>query len=143
MTSQRSAPRVRRRAPFISRLSLGLRVHATHARVQLGLRRHPLPQLVRQLGDGPPPRDVLLPARELGQFVHRRLRFGNRQPRCLTLALVHLRLLVEEGHAPVLVIGLPVEPDDHSAHAWVELDGVDVGPPPGRAGHASLVHYAV
>ena len=143
MTSQWSSARARRRAPFISRLSLGLRVHTTHARVQLGLRRHPLPQLVRRLGVDPSPRDGLLPARELGRFVHRRLRFGSRQPRCLALALVHLRLLVEEGHAPVLVIGLPAEPDDHSAHAWVELDGVDVGPPPGGTGHASLVHYAI
>ncbi len=41
------------------------------------------------------------------------------------------RLLREQGDAAELVIGLPKNPADKSAHAWVELDGVDVGPPPG------------
>jgi len=52
------------------------------------------------------------------------------------------RLLREQGDAAELVIGLPKNPADKSAHAWVELDGVDVGPPPGRNGHEQMARFA-
>ena len=41
-----------------------------------------------------------------------------------------------------LVIGLPKNPADKAAHAWVELDGIDVGPPPGRNGHEQMARFA-
>ena len=40
-----------------------------------------------------------------------------------------------------LVIGLPHTPADKDAHAWVELAGTDVGPPPGRASHEELARF--
>ena len=36
---------------------------------------------------------------------------------------------------------LPGEARDQTAHAWVELNGRDVGPPPGRNGHAELARF--
>jgi hypothetical protein len=51
------------------------------------------------------------------------------------------RLLRSRGEPAELVIGLPREPKDKDAHAWVELDGRDVGPPPGKAGHEQLARY--
>jgi hypothetical protein len=39
------------------------------------------------------------------------------------------------------VIGLPSSPTDKDAHAWVEVRGIDIGPAPGRLGHAELVRY--
>jgi hypothetical protein len=62
-------------------------------------------------------------------------------PRCLTAALVLYRLLREQGESAELVVGLPREPLDKTAHAWIEVDGVDVGPPPGRQGHEELARY--
>jgi hypothetical protein len=50
-------------------------------------------------------------------------------------------ILHQQGAAPELVIGLPNEARSHEAHAWIELDSVDVGPPPGRTGHDELVRY--
>ena len=51
------------------------------------------------------------------------------------------RLLREQGDEPELVIGLPQTAADKDAHAWVELDGVDVGPPPGRGTHEELARF--
>jgi hypothetical protein len=55
--------------------------------------------------------------------------------------LVMFDLLRAEGLHPELVIGLPADPRSHIAHAWVEVDGRDVGPPPGRHQHGELVRY--
>jgi hypothetical protein len=73
--------------------------------------------------------------------VYRTLRLGPRQPTCLVNALVLYRLLREQGDQAELVIGLPADAADKDAHAWVELDGVDVGPPPGRSGHAEMGRF--
>jgi hypothetical protein len=51
--------------------------------------------------------------------------------------------MAEQGQSAEVVIGLPQEPLDNKAHAWVEIDGVDVGPPPGRQGHEELARYGV
>ena len=51
------------------------------------------------------------------------------------------RLLRRQGDPAELVIGLPASPRDKDAHAWVELDGRDVGPFPGRNGHVELARY--
>jgi hypothetical protein len=56
-------------------------------------------------------------------------------------ALVFYRLLREQGDPAELVIGLAPDSNDYRAHAWVELGGVDVGPPPGRSGHESLARF--
>ena len=52
------------------------------------------------------------------------------------------RLLRAQGEEPELVIGLPLEPRDRDAHAWIELAGRDVGPPPGKGRHVELARYA-
>jgi hypothetical protein len=41
----------------------------------------------------------------------------------------------------VLVIGLADVRPTTEAHAWVELDGRDMGPAPGAFGHRALVRY--
>lgn len=61
------------------------------------------------------------------------------RPRCLHTALVLYRLLQLGGQPAVLVIGLVPSSETKDAHAWVELDGVDVGPPPGRGRHEQLL----
>ena len=50
-------------------------------------------------------------------------------------------MLREDGVAAELVIGLPSSPASQVAHAWVEIDGRDVGPPPGRSQHEELARY--
>lgn len=118
---------------------LFVRVWITYARVRRGLRRAPLPVFVRELGEAPvgarrhPP---LL----LSVAVHRSLRAL--RPRCLTGALVLYRLLHEQGDPAELVIGLPPDATDHAAHAWVELAGRDVGPPPGRGTHTQMARFS-
>jgi hypothetical protein len=52
--------------------------------------------------------------------------------------LVLFRLLREQGEQAELVIGLLPNAPNQRAHAWVELDGRDVGPPPGRFGHEEM-----
>jgi hypothetical protein len=66
---------------------------------------------------------------------------GPFRPRCLSLALVHYRLLTEQGLEPALVIGLPEGSASKDAHAWVEVSGIDVGPPPGGGGRTPLARY--
>jgi hypothetical protein len=96
--------------------------------------------LVRRLGrtggraDGHPPALLSL-------AVHRSLRLGPLRPRCLTSSLVLYRLLREQGDRAELVIGLPPEARDPAAHAWVELDDRDIGPPPGRGRHAPIARF--
>ena len=82
-----------------------------------------------------------IPARRLGKMIDRALHIGPWRPRCLLQALVLFSFLREQGDRAELVIGLDREPVSKDAHAWVELDGVDVGPPPGRGPHAELLRY--
>ena len=81
------------------------------------------------------------PPLRLANAVDRTLRLGRRRPTCLVSSLVLFRLLRAQGDAAELVIGLPASPRDKDAHAWVELEGTDVGPPPGRNGHVELARY--
>lgn len=122
------------------KVRLALRVWGTYVRVRVGLRRAPLPALVRQLGDAPLHADRHPPAL-LSLAVHRALRLGPLRPRCLTSSLVLYRLLREQDDAAQVVIGLPAQARDHAAHAWVELDDRVVGPPPGRGRHAPIARY--
>ena len=132
-------------APYLGKLrwkvSLALRIWLTFLLVKTGLRRRPLPELVTRLGKPGRTRFYGVPAPRLGIIVARVLRLGRRRARCLTSSLVLYRLLRYQGLPAELVIGLPQRPRDRQAHAWVEVRGVDVGPPPGRSGHVELARY--
>lgn len=120
---------------------LATRILLVYALVRFQLRRVALPALVDRLtavSATPGPR---YPAAWLGTAVNRALRYVSRDPTCLWRSLVLLRLLRAQGDRAVLVIGLPEEPVDERAHAWVELEGRDVGPPPGRGNHVELARY--
>jgi len=105
------------------------------------VRRRPLPDVIGGLARV----ERVRPARgrpvRLGLIVSRALRIGPYQVRCLYTSLVLFRLLHEQGVDADIVIGLPREPRDKDAHAWIEIDGRDVGPPPGRAQHVELARY--
>lgn len=122
------------------KIRLALHVWRSYARVRIGLRRAPLPAFVRELGATDMRGDPHSPAL-LSLAVHRSLHLGPLRPRCLTSSLVLYRLLREQGARPELVIGLPPDARDHAAHAWVELDERDVGPPPGRGRHSEIARF--
>jgi hypothetical protein len=128
------------RMGFLSKVRLTLHVWRCYLGVRLGLSRHRLPALVARLSDarGSPYR---IPPKRLGLIVGRVLRVGPLRPRCLTGSLVLYRLLYEQGDRGELVIGLPHSARDKQAHAWIEIDGRDVGPPPGRGHHSALARY--
>jgi hypothetical protein len=109
--------------------------------VAINLRRRPLREFVAGLNMPTRVRERRFPPRKLGVMVHRSLSVGSLNPRCLPTSLVLYRLLLEQGDAPQLVIGLPERPQSKDAHAWVEIDGTDVGPPPGRGRHVELTRY--
>ncbi len=77
----------------------------------------------------------------LSRAVWRALRVGPLRPRCLTRSLVLYRLLRAQGDEPQLVVGLPEPVTSSDAHAWVEIAGRDIGPPPGAAGYRELARY--
>ena len=120
------------------KIGLVLRIWRTFLAVHIGLRRYPLPRLVERLGRAGRGRESLPPV-HLGRIVWRVLRPV--RPRCLISSLVLYRLVgVGDGRAQ-LAIGLPEHVRDKDAHAWVEIDGRDVGPPPGRGTHVPLARY--
>jgi hypothetical protein len=125
-----------------AKVRLALRIWSLYPRIVAGLRREPLPAFVARLGEVGRAR-APLSADRLSRAVDRSLRLGSRQPRCLVSAAVLYRLLREQGDRAELVVGLPETPADKEAHAWVELDGVDVGPPPGRGTHKELARFGV
>jgi Transglutaminase-like superfamily len=128
---------------LVVRIRLVARIWLRFARVRWAVDREPLPAFVSGLADvnGSAARTAHPPPR-LSTAVDRSLRIGSRRPRCLINALVLFRLLREQGEAAELVIGLPEAARDHRAHAWVELGGRDVGPPPGRAGHREVARFS-
>jgi hypothetical protein len=121
------------------KLALATRVWRSLALVRLQVHRKPLPDVVRSLGRGRAPRRY--PPTRLSRAVDRATRVGGGDPTCLVRALVLYDLLRAQGDKPQLVIGLPEHARDHEAHAWVELDGADVGPPPGRGRHSALARF--
>ena len=126
---------------FSAKAGLALRVWLLYPRVLVGLRRAQLPTYVASLGRPQRQRGERLSADRLSRAVDRSLRIGTRRPRCLVNALVLYRLLREQGDEAELIIGLPETPADKDAHAWVEIEGVDVGPPPGQSGHRELARF--
>jgi hypothetical protein len=134
--------RAARRLNWLTKAHLWLRIVRWYLVVRVRTGREPLPKLAARIGDVGPARDRRIPPRQLAWAVDRTLHLGRRRPRCIFNALVLYRLLREQGDAAELVIGLPKNPADKSAHAWVELDGVDVGPPPGQNGHEQMARFA-
>ena len=135
-----SRSRTGERLDLGGKVRLALRVWHAYARVRRNLDRKPLPEFVHELGR-PAVRCERQPPALLSLAVHRSLRLGPYSPRCLTKSLVLYRLLREQGDDVQLVIGLPPQARDHAAHAWVELNGRDVGPPPGRGRHAEFARF--
>jgi len=118
---------------------LAARIWARFLVVVVDLRRRQLPDLVAELArtNGRASGDRYRPA-TLSNAIYRSLHLGKHRPRCLVNALVLFRLLREQGDPAELVIGLKPDARDQRAHAWVELDGSDVGPPPGQFGHEEM-----
>ncbi len=125
----------------VRKVGLALLVLYDYLRVRVGLRRRPLPEVVRRLRCPPRLRIRRLEPRRLGSIVDRVLSVGPLRPRCLVTALVHYRLLRRQGTAAELVVGLPPTPTGPDAHAWIEVDRREVGPPPGRLGHKEMARY--
>lgn len=129
--------------PLLTKIGLALRAWYWFAAVHVLLRMDTLPKVIERLRAAPPPHGArgVWPGR-LGAVVGKTLRLRRKQARCLIGALVLYRLLSEQGTPAELVIGLPDDAKDQTAHAWVEVGGKDVGPPPGRAGHRAIARYA-
>lgn len=126
---------------LLGKVRLVMRVWVSFLVVLVGRRRHPLPELVRRLGARRRPLPYRLRPVRVGRIVVRSLAVGPFRPTCLTNALVHFRVLRLQGDPAELVIGLPEGASKEDAHAWIELSGRDVGPPPGRGDHQELVRY--
>ena len=128
-----------------AKLWLGCSIWFWSIVVRIGLRVRTLPVMLEWLcsgrqSEGPGLGDESQ-LRAMGRRVHRTLNSGPFRARCLVGSLVLLRLLRRAGTPAEIVIGLPKEPTSHEAHAWIEVGGVDVGPPPGRFGHRELSRY--
>ena len=135
-------PRATRRLDALGKVRLVLLAWESFVRILVWRRRYPLPRLVERIVAEPPhPLPYDLPPPRVGRIVVRSLEVGPFHARCLTNALVDLRLLTRQGEAATLAIGLPERAPTKDAHAWVEIDGRDVGPPPGRGDNDPLVRY--
>ena len=126
---------------LLGNAALAGRIWLTYLRVVALLRRQPLHDAISILGRASNRRTPPDVAKHYSRAIHRALRFGRRRPRCLPSALVLYRLLRVGGIPAELVIGLPTSPTGPIAHAWVELEGRDIGPPPGRHHHEELARY--
>ena len=133
---------IERGIPIPKKVAMLWSIGITFVVIQLRLRRSPLPVVVSLLSQVDAERGYRVDPRRLGRIVFRMLRLVNRHARCLINALVLFRLLRLQGDDPELVIGLPESPEDVSAHAWIELGGEDVGPPPGRGTHQEFTRYS-
>ena len=131
------------RAPSpVVRAALLAEMWQVYRRTRVLLRSADLPAAVRELGRLPTARRAPdVDPVWLGRTTWRRLRWPGGGPVCLDRALVQFAMLSRRGLRPELVIGLPRSASDKDAHAWVEIDQVDVGPPPGGSGHLPLARY--
>ena len=125
----------------VRRTRLAFRIWRRYVVVKVQLSRQPLAESIQTLRDRRPASPIDQGPQQLGRSVVRALTVGRIQPRCLTLALIHMTLLEDNRIPNQLVIGLPKDPRSPRAHAWIEIDGIDIGPPPGRHGHEELVRY--
>lgn len=127
--------------PLSTKARLTARIGGTFLLAHWRLRRTPLPSVVESFAARDRRALQRMEARRLSRIVHGTLHLGPLRPRCLVNALVLFRLLRAQGDRAELVIGLPHHPRDHEAHAWVEVERVDVGPPPGKGSHEELARY--
>jgi hypothetical protein len=124
------------------RAALLVEMWQVYRRTRTLLRTRELPAVVRELAVLPPVRGGAdVDPVWLGRTTWRRLRWPGGGPVCLDRALVQFAMLSRRGLRPEVVIGLPRSASDKDAHAWVEVDHVDVGPPPGGSGHVPLARY--
>lgn len=125
--------------PF-AKARIALMTWTVLARVFVMVKARPLPVVVERLSR-PGDTSIDIDPIVLGRYVHKALSTPLGVPRCLYLALVHFRLLIRTGHRPELIIGLPDRADSPEAHAWIEIDSIDVGPPPGRSDSVEMARY--
>ena len=129
-----------RRPTVPAKVFWAIRVYWTWLVVRLRIGRTPLPDLVEQMR-GPSRMSLPWSPQRAVANVARLLRVRDAGARCIVASLVGIRMLSRMGWGAELVIGLPSNPVDHSAHAWLEVDGQDIGPPPGGAGYAEIARY--
>jgi hypothetical protein len=122
-------------------LRLAVRIWLRYAGVRRTVGRKPLPELVAALARPGRPSTLRYRPARVSRAVDRTLKVGRARPTCLVNSLVLFRLLREQGDAAELVIGLPPESGDQRAHAWVELHGEDIGPPPGKGRHEPMARF--
>jgi hypothetical protein len=127
--------------PLATKAQIAARIGGTFLLVHWRLRRDPLPRVVESFAGRDRGGISRVEARRLSRIVYGTLRLGPLRPRCLVNALVLFRLLRAQGDEAELVIGLPHGARDHEAHAWVEVERIDVGPPPGKGSHQELARY--
>jgi hypothetical protein len=132
---------VRERLPLRYKVRIVVRVAKAFVVVHLRLRRMDLPEVVASFEKARRNAPYRLDPRRLGRITYRLLAIGDRRARCLINSLVAMKLLREQGDEAELVIGLPESPTDIFAHSWIEMSGVDVGPPPGKGAHEELTRY--
>jgi hypothetical protein len=130
-----------KRLPLLRKGAVTVHTLGLFVRIAVDAKRRPLPKVVDRLKHPRRLSSTHADPRRLGRIVSSVLHIGPWHARCLYASLVLFRLLQEQGDRPELVIGLPREPKDKDAHAWVEIDGVDVGPPPGGYRHEELTRY--
>lgn len=127
--------------PAGTKIRLALHTWSHFLRTVAQTRREPLPDVVAELETVASGSTIHVDAKRLGRIVAQVLRIGPWRARCLFTSLVLFRLLREQGDRPVLVIGLPANATGTRAHAWIELHGTEVGPPPGSRGHLALARF--
>lgn len=129
------------RLPWTKRAWLAARIWFWYLRIRLRLRRRDLVDVVDALSHAGRTTTYPVEPRRLGRIVDRALPFRVSRATCLAQSLILYRLLRTQGLWPQLVIGLPHQSTTHEAHAWIELDGDDVGPPPGGRSYVPLARY--
>ncbi len=135
------SPPVATSLSIFAKAVLAARIWAAFVHTRILERRLPLPDVTRRLADGGERVRTRVDPGRLGGIVGRVLRIGPWRPRCLFSALVLFRLLHKQGDTAELVIGMPIRPQSKNAHAWVEVTGLDVGPPPGGRGRVPLARF--
>lgn len=123
---------------LVRKTVLAARIVILGAIAERKLDRRPLPELVASWATPSGRPQGRISPYGLGRVVARVL--GDRR-RCVVQSLVLHRLLVAQGDRPELIVGIPGAAENHNAHAWVELDGVEVGPPPGSSGHLEMARF--
>jgi hypothetical protein len=124
-----------------NRAALAARIWYWYFRIRLRLRKRDLVHVVESLGRPGRAAPCPIEPRRLGRIVDRSLPFRLSRATCLARSLILYRLLRGQGLEPQLVIGLRHRSTTHEAHAWIEVDGKDVGPPPGGRHFVPLARY--